>query len=193
MLRPRLLLGNFVVDEPVIILGYHGTSNAAAEQILQHGYQPSRNEYDWLGDGIYFWQDAPLRAWEWADKVHGLEGTVLVSSISLSDCMDFLDIKWSHFLSELYDSFLTQWKRSGLPLPSQERKMHRLDRAVINYACGVLEEADIEIRSVRSAFREGKPVYPDSAICHRSHVQIAVRDSRAILETRKLERNYPNG
>ncbi|HEU4883856.1 MAG TPA: hypothetical protein VFT45_16470 [Longimicrobium sp.] len=47
-------------------IGYHGTSAEAARRILSSGFEISRNEYDWLGDGAYFFQDAPLRAREWA-------------------------------------------------------------------------------------------------------------------------------
>ena len=28
--------------------------------------QPSQNDYDWLGPGIYFWVDSPERGIEWA-------------------------------------------------------------------------------------------------------------------------------
>jgi hypothetical protein len=45
-------------------IGYHGTNVQAAQRILSSGFQVSRNEYDWLGDGAYFFQDAPARALE---------------------------------------------------------------------------------------------------------------------------------
>ena len=61
--------------EPLQVYGFHGTSIDAAEVILREGFRPSRNAYDWLGDGIYFFQDAPLRAF--VDQSEGL--TVAVS------------------------------------------------------------------------------------------------------------------
>ncbi|HEU0302829.1 MAG TPA: hypothetical protein VFR37_25430 [Longimicrobium sp.] len=45
-------------------IGFRGTSVQPARRILSTGFEPSRNEYDWLGDGAYFFQDAPARALE---------------------------------------------------------------------------------------------------------------------------------
>ena len=92
----------------VRVYGYHGTTIQAATSILQEGFRLSRNEYDWLGDGIYFFQDAPTRAWEWATTHHGVEAAVIGAVIRLEDCMDFLDIQWAPVLAETYDAFLTQ-------------------------------------------------------------------------------------
>ena len=55
-----------------------------------------------------------------------------------------------------------------------------MDRYVINYAVGVLAERGLKIRTIRAAFSEGKPVFPNSALLDLSHVQIAVRDTGLI-------------
>ena len=49
-------------------LGYHGTSNIGARTMCygKPHFQFSTNTYDWLGSGVYFFQDAPHRAWDWA-------------------------------------------------------------------------------------------------------------------------------
>lgn len=62
-------------------IGFHGTSTRAAERILASGFQISRNEYDWLGDGAYFFQDAPERALEWARARFGDEVAVIGAEI----------------------------------------------------------------------------------------------------------------
>jgi hypothetical protein len=48
----------FYLDSVDIIelVGYHGTNRQAAESILANGFETSQNEYDWLGEGVYFWQ-----------------------------------------------------------------------------------------------------------------------------------------
>ena len=172
----------------VRVYGYHGTTIQAASSILQEGFRFSRNEYDWLGDGIYFFQDAPTRAWEWATTQHGVEAAVLGAVIRLEDCMDLLDIQWAPVLAEAYDAFLAQLKRVQLPLLRQTSGAHRLDRAVINYAIGILAEQGIMIRTVRGAFSEGSPVFPQSAFFDRAHVQIAVRDIALIEATWLMDR-----
>lgn len=52
---------------------------------------------------------------------------------------------------------------------------------------GVLAEHNKTIRCVRSAFMEGKPIYPDSALYDRAHIQIAVRDTILIEKVWRVE------
>jgi hypothetical protein len=50
-----------------IVVGYHGCTQAFARGLLlgrrpiRH-WQPSTNDWDWLGHRIYFWEHAPERA-----------------------------------------------------------------------------------------------------------------------------------
>jgi hypothetical protein len=70
-------------------IGFHGTSVERAERILAHGFEASRNDYDWLGDGAYFFQDALGRAREWAQRF-GSQAAVIGAEIDLDDCLDLL-------------------------------------------------------------------------------------------------------
>ena len=171
------------MSQTTSIIGFHGTSSENAIRIVAEGFKPSKNEYDWLGDGVYFFQDAPERAWEWAKKVHKDDAAVVGATISLIDCLDLLDIGWTRLLSEMYNSFLTQMKRANIELPKQSMGAHRIDRLVINYVVGYLASRGTQIGSVRGAFIEGAPVFPDSAIFDRAHVQVAVRDMMRIEHT----------
>jgi len=159
-----------------LVLGFHGTSIAAAKAVLESGFQLSNNAYDWLGDGVYFFQDAPNRAWEWARERYSSNAAVIGAEIFLIDCMDFLDTNWTSMMPSVYNRYLEYIKRAGIPVPRQTRGAHRLDREVINYSAGVLRDQGIIISSVRAAFNEGRPVYPDSHLFDKAHVQIAVRD-----------------
>jgi hypothetical protein len=161
--------------------GYHGTTVEAAQRILSEGFQPSRNEYDWLGDGAYFFQGAPARAFEWACEQADAEPAVVGAEIDLSGCIDLLDTRWHPVVREAYDGLLAILAAEGLPVPRQSTGAHRLDRAVINHAAGLLEETGMPVRSVRASFREGDPLYPGSALYDRAHVQICVRDPSAII------------
>lgn len=158
------------------VIGYHGTSTAAAEAIMSEGFKPSQNEYDWLGDGVYFFQEAPKRALQWAEQRYTADAAVVGCELFLEDCMDLLDLGWASILADAYNGFLRLCKLSNSPLPKQTVGAHRLDRFVINYAVGILAAQGIEIRTVRAAFAEGAPVFPNSALLQLAHVQIAVRD-----------------
>jgi hypothetical protein len=164
-------------------IGFHGTSAEAARRILSSGFEVSRNEYDWLGDGAYFFQDAPSRAHEWARQRFGDDAAVIGAEIDLGDCIDFLDVEWQEEVKRAYERYRVLLEREGRPLPRQTRGAHRLDRGVINYLVAILSDWGIRVKSVRAAFGEGGPVFPNSALLDRSHVQIAVLDSTAILRT----------
>lgn len=159
-----------------IVVGYHGTSIRAAEAVVQDGFHLSQNSYDWLGDGVYFFQDALSMAWEWANSRHPNEPAVIGAELALVDCIDLLDTAWNPILADIYDEYIRLLKASMLSPPVQEGGAHRLDREVINYAIGVLTRNGTEIACVRGAFVEGMPVYPGSALFDRTHVQISVRD-----------------
>lgn len=148
--------------------------------ILGTGFRYSRNEYDWLGDGVYFFQDAPLRAREWATRRYGDDAAVIGSVIRLEGCIDLLDIGWVEVLTEAFEEYQVQQLQLRQPLPRQSTGARRLDRAVVNYVVDVLAEAGEIVRTVRSTFSEGRPIFPDSALLDRSHVQVVVRDMAVV-------------
>ncbi len=113
-------------------IGFHGTSAEAAQRILSAGFEISRNEYDWLGDGAYFFQDAPARALEWARQRFGDDAAVVGAEIDLEDCIDFLDVEWQEEVKRAYGRYRALLEQEGRPLPRQTRGAHRLDRSVIN-------------------------------------------------------------
>lgn len=105
--------------------------------------------------------------------------------------MDLLDVSWARVLNETYDLFLKHLKAIGQATPLQTLGAHRLDRDVINYAVGVLEEKGLRIRTVRAAFSEGASIFPTSALFDRAHVQIAVRDPK-LIEQVEIMPNLPS-
>jgi hypothetical protein len=162
-------------------IGFHGTSAEAAQRILSAGFEISRNEYDWLGDGAYFFQDVEARAWAWARKRFGAQAAVLGAEIDLRDCMDLLDARWHEVIREAYLDLVRRLQESDQPLPRQTSGAHRLDRAIINRTVELLGDRGIPVRAVRAAFSEGHPLYPGSALWSLAHIQIAVRDPATIL------------
>ena len=53
---------------PGLILGFHGCDNSISLKVLvgEESLRSSENEYDWLGHGIYFWENSDSRALEFA-------------------------------------------------------------------------------------------------------------------------------
>lgn len=56
---------------PSFILGYHGCDKEVGlkivNQVIPHTYK--NNSYDWLGNGLYFWENNPQRALEFAAEL----------------------------------------------------------------------------------------------------------------------------
>lgn len=164
---------------PMAARWYHGTSAESARAIQAVGFQPSRNPYDWLGDGVYFFQDGEARARSWASE-RWPHAAVVEAQINLDSCLDLLDPAWFQILSEAYDVVVASYASRGEALPRQQGLVHGMDRIVINYACAVLDDAGTHVTTVRGAFQEGRPAFPGSALATHAHVQVAVRDLTAI-------------
>ena len=172
---------NFRLD-PIIVTGYHGTTKAAAEKILTEGFVPSVNDWDWLGHGVYFWQDAPVRAYNWArERLAGTDqfATVVAARIRLDGFVDLLDQRGIRTLQDLAADFERQKLSTRL---ANAKGANRLDCAVFNFASDVLSWLGAEVAGYRAACVEGKPLTPGSPVFDLSHVQIVVIDRTAILE-----------
>src|SRR5689334_4210881 len=78
------------------VIGYHGCRQSFSRSLLSgkltiDGWKPSKNEWDWLGHGIYFWEHSPSRAARWAKQHYGRRGDVIGAVIQLGRCFDLLD------------------------------------------------------------------------------------------------------
>ncbi len=56
---------------PNLIIGFHGCDKLTYEKVLyQHeGLKGSYNSYDWLGNGVYFWENSLARAEDCAERI----------------------------------------------------------------------------------------------------------------------------
>jgi hypothetical protein len=170
------------------IYGYHGTSQTKATSILASGFRVSDNNYDWLGTGIYFFQDAPLRAHQWATQQYPSEPAVIRAHLRLENCIDLFDVGWQPLLKAVYNGFAREYQSDGQPLPVQNpdrSKAHRLDCAFLNYSVEFLAELGQTVESIRASFVEGERLFPGSAIFDLAHVQIAIRNP-ALIQTLQL-------
>jgi hypothetical protein len=182
------------------VVGYHGCDAAVAARVLagKVGLNLSSNAYDWLGQGIYFWEHGPHRAYEWAIEQARLGGakvrnpSVLAAKIKLGVCLDLLDTANTRLLGWWYGRFRFSMRQNGVPLPKNrdatggrrgEKLLRFRDCAVIDYTVSRLAVAErIRYQTVRGVFLEGGPAFPGSEIALKSHIQIAVRDRNCIAE-----------
>ncbi len=180
-------------DYSRFVVGYHGCDLSVAKAVLlgDDALAASWNNYDWLGSGVYFWEHGPVRALEFAvsesrrDSRKISKPTAIGAYIFLGNCFDLLDTRYTSILEEVYQPFVRSLRQQKLPIPKNEKRrsdgtklLHRRDRAVIEFAMGLM---DMKFDTVRGAFWEGPPVYPGAEIRKQSHIQIAVRNPECVL------------
>lgn len=140
--------------------------------------------YHWLGSGIYFWENDPERALEWATEKAGrgeLDSPFVIGAvIDLGNCFDLQVRENARLLTQGYDSLLALTKKGGGRMPEnrtapkdgrEDKVLRFLDCAVINHIHGF---ADPAFDTVKGLFIEGDPVFPGAKIYDRTHSEIAV-------------------
>lgn len=169
---------------PREVIGYHGCTLEAAERLTAgESWLVSQNRYDWLGEGIYFWEYAPYRALEWAEERYAGNAAVIRARIRLGECLNLLDRRHLEALQRLHWEAVELWSAERVPIPvNKSNGAHFLDRHIIDlYSLRVSrQEPELAFKTVRGCFPEGEPIYPGSKILSKAHVQIAVRDASSI-------------
>lgn len=177
-------------SHPSFVLGFHGCAQDIGEAVIRGEVthlQESRNDHDWLGNGIYFWEGSPQRALEWATQRKKAKPFVVGAIIDLGFCCNLADRASLDELRQAYSQFKSLQAALGLKLPKNEGKppdrlWRRRDRAVIEYMHQFREYgADLpRYDTVRSPFTEGKSLYPGAGFKSKNHIQIAVRSPSCI-------------
>jgi hypothetical protein len=175
------------------VIAYHGCDAEVASRILAGDpFKKSQNDYDWLGEGIYFWEYGADRAMKFAEHQRSrgkIKTPAIVGAlIQLGNCFDLMDTKFTDELRVAYEMLQKVHEVEGTPLPKNggatpDKKLRRLDCAVLNFYLSSLEDAEEPIRydTVRCGFVEGEPAFPGSGIKHQSHVQLAVRNAACVV------------
>ncbi len=183
---------------PNIVLGFHGCDQTTFEKVVCNGeaLRPSANSYDWLGSGIYFWEQNYDRGLSWAReqaKRGAIDRPAVIGAvIDLGCCLNLTDSHYIDLVENEYRLMKEDFDLLGLELPknegaTQDRLLRKLDCAVIEHLHARIEaerangEATLApFDSVRGLFSEGAPVYEGSGFRKKTHVQICVRNPNCI-------------
>lgn len=183
---------------PGIVLGFHGCDASVGEAVLSgkvKHLKPSQNAYDWLGSGIYFWENDPRRAMEFA-----VEGTkapvtkgkikkpfVIGAAIDLGLCLNLMERESLEEVAQAHEALKALCATSGTQMPEnkgRERALRFLDRAVLEMVHVLRAKLDGSkyppFDSVRGAFLEGDEPYPGAGFKMKNHIQLAIRSPSCI-------------
>lgn len=173
-LAPRKVAG-------AAVTAFHGTDVGRGAEITRTGEFPadSDSRWNWLGTGVYFWQENPERALQWATGLFGTNAMVFKAKIRLGRCLDLQRGQNLEKLKWAYEDLKAKYDKEDRKLPSNDGSKHDLDCLVVDHLCSKLGKID----TVRSSFEDGPCIYEGSSFRSLTHTQIAVRNRACIIGT----------
>ena len=196
---------------PNLVIGFHGCTKETHERVLTYHEElkASANSYDWLGNGIYFWENNLIRAKEWAERKYGDDAAVIGAVIDLGYCLNLTDSASENELKAGYEMLKLLCEIAGEELPKNRSSKKTKDILLRDLDCAVIQQIqfgnghydmskDIESSapkydSVRGVFTEGEEPYPGSAFRSKTHIQICVCNPNCIkgyFEPRSEKKGY---
>lgn len=194
-----------------LVIGFHGCDQSVVEEVAlgKEGLVASTNDYDWLGHGIYFWENNEARALQWAEELSKRKNSPIKKPAVIGAVIDMgycLDLTETHFLNELrvgYDALKKMCDDANAPLPenrnigtSSDLLLRKLDCAVIMTMHQLNREGGKRpYDSVRGMFWEGAPLYPNAGFAEKNHIQISVCNPNCIkgyFIPRRMDKLFPN-
>jgi hypothetical protein len=173
-----------------LIITFHGCEASLAHDLAagKSTLQQSKNAYDWLGHGVYGWEDSPERAWQWAHEaaqkgaLH--EPAVIGMVIDPGNCLNLVDTEALQLVKKAYAEYQRTCQASGMPEAKNrgsEFKARFLDCAVFEtlHAARILNKLP-HFDTVRGFFIEGSELYPGAGLRDRDHIQLCVWNPRCI-------------
>lgn len=193
------------------VYGFHGCDQSIKDAILHQGssFKISDNPYDWLGTGIYFWENDPVRAYEFADdasrnpkqtKGSITNPAVIGAVIDLGHCCDLTKRENVAMLKIANETYLASVGGEDYAAKNKGKTEDRIGRfrdcAVINMLHEIIRvnPAYTPFDTVRSMFFEGDVIYPTSFFHEQTHIQICVRNPnciKAVFDPRTVDSSYP--
>ena len=196
---------------PGLILGFHGCDESVAAKVLdgKEFLKKSVNSYDWLGHGIYFWENSPSRAMEFAEHLQKFSNrskrritkpAVIGAVIDLGFCLDLLDFDNLQLLKSGYK--VLRLSSDFVDFPENKSIGGIGDLLLRELDCAVIETLHISRKnphqppfdSIRGVFYEGEELYPNAGFREKDHIQVCVRNPNCIkgfFMPRKLDYDYP--
>ncbi len=173
------------------VLGFHGCAKDTARDLVNGGsFKHSTNDYDWLGHGIYFWENDPDRALAFIKEKFSRERdlrepAVVGAIIDLGLCLDVTTQAAITLIRDAHSTYRQTVERSTFkPLANEggpDLLRRKLDCAVINLLHRAREDSgDEPIDSVKGVFIEGGRLYDKAGFFEKTHIQIAVKNSDCI-------------
>lgn len=190
--KRKLYLGSNTMYSklPNLVIGFHGCNLDTYSNVVIKGehLKSSNNSYDWLGNGIYFWENNFDRAYEWAKNRYANNAAVIGAVIDLGYCLNLTDSASSKQLKAGYEILKMRCDLSGIKMPSNRKSAKSKDVLLRDLDCAVIQQIHYynneqnlnSFDSVRGIFTEGNPVFEGSEILEKTHIQLCICNPNCI-------------
>jgi len=178
--------------QPFQVMGFHSCDKVVGLDVINGRTQlrASNNIWDWLGEGIYFWEQNPARALEYAiessmkkqfNKIPIQTPFVIGAIIELGNCLNLVEPESLATLKEAFAGLEGIMNEAGKSVPKNEKNNRRLDSAVFKHLhASRRKNSSIPFDTIRCAFNEGDPIYPGANFTTRLHLQLCVINRNVI-------------
>jgi hypothetical protein len=192
---------------PNLVIAFHGCDVRVRDKLLNNPDEIviSQKPYDWLGHGMYFWENNYERAMQWAEdkKRRGAIAVpaVIGAVLQLRYCCDLTDSKFINRVTKAYQLMVKEYKAGGKEMPRNRDLPHdkHKDKLLRDLDCATIEfmhdQQQVDFHddvkrlgfsnlklfdSTRGIFTEGGPAFEGSDIMAKTHTQLCVRNFNCI-------------
>ncbi|NII25909.1 hypothetical protein HB364_12495 [Pseudoflavitalea sp. X16] len=178
--------------QPFQITGFHSCDRDLGLRLLNGSdeLRLSDNPWDWLGPGVYFWEQNPHRALTYAveaarksQKFSGKIKTpfVIGAIIELGNCLNLIEPNSINIVKEAHVNLLATVRESDEIMPVNKGANRQLDCAVIKFVHQSNKNKGVpRYDTIRSPFQEGGPIYDGANFTDRLHIEICVLNTDLI-------------
>lgn len=172
--------------QPSFVLGFHGTDKSVVDAVVScpgKGLKRSDSATEWLGHGVYFWENDPARALDWAanGKTKGkvTDPGVVGAIIDLGYCLDLTTLSGLEEVKQAYEMLRETCEKAGTAIAvnvgGKDRLKRELDCAVIQALHQYRSEQGLApYDAVRAPFPEAEDLYNNAGFRAKNHIQICV-------------------
>jgi len=165
--------------QPFQVSGFHSCDKEVGIRVLngEDDLKPSDNKWDWLAHGVYFWEQNPARALEFAienaagqqfNKVKIRIPFVLGATVELGNCLNLVERQSLSIVQAAYIGLERLYKETDRSMPVNKGNNRALDCAVIKFVHQTrINEKKSPYNSIRCAFSEGEELYKGSNFSSR--------------------------
>lgn len=160
-------------------VGYHGTSKESAKYIVKEKTFPvSMDEEEWLGKGVYFFENDKLQAIDWCTKARKYsEWAVIRSNLEVCTVVDLIDKGTYNRFKEIAIKMEKRYKTK------KDKSPRKLINSVVLEAMYKIEKYDM----VRAAFPVPSEKPADRTNICAMQIQLCVRNRNCIKTIEEVE------